>query len=102
MKRGTTPTLTLTVDADIVGWTVYASFRTNGKVYTFENDRLQMTSEDDVTTILLTLTQEETLAMHGSAEVQIRAIKDGTAVATDIQRVDVGRILKDGVIDELV
>lgn len=102
MKRGTTPTLTLTVDADIVGWTVYASFRTNGKVYTFENDRLQMTAEDDVTTILLTLTQEETLAMHGSAEVQIRAIKDGTAIATDIQRVDVGRILKDGVIDELV
>lgn len=102
MKRGTTPTLTLTVDADIVGWTVYASFRTNGKLFTFENDRLQMTSEDDVTTILLTLTQEETLAMHGSAEVQIRAIKDGTAIATDIQRVDVGRILKDGVIDELV
>jgi hypothetical protein len=102
MKRGTTPTLTLTVDADIVGWTIYASFRTNGKVYTFENDRLQMTAEDDVTTILLTLTQEETLAMHGSAEVQIRAIKDGTAIATDIQRVDVGRILKDGVIDELV
>lgn len=102
MKRGTTPTLTLTVDADIVGWTVYASFRTNGMVFTFENDRLQMTSEDDVTTILLTLTQEETLAMRGSAEVQIRAIKDGTAIATDIQRVDVGRILKDGVIDELV
>lgn len=102
MKRGTTPTLPLTVDADIVGWTIYASFRTNGKVYTFENDRLQMTAEDDVTTILLTLTQEETLAMHGSAEVQIRAIKDGTAIATDIQRVDVGRILKDGVIDELV
>ncbi len=102
MKRGTTPTLTLTVDADIVGWTVYASFETNGKLFTFENDRLQMTSEDDVTTILLTLTQEETLAMHGSAEVQIRAIKDGTAIATDIQRVDVGRILKDGVINELV
>ena len=102
MKRGTTPTLTLTVDADIVGWTVYASFRTNGKVFTFENDRLQMTAEDDVTTIMLTLTQEETLEMHGSAEVQIRAIKDGTAIATDIQRVDVGRILKDGVIDELV
>lgn len=102
MKRGTTPTLTLTVDADIVGWTVYASFRTNGKVYTFENDRLQMSAADDVTTILLTLTQEETLAMHGSAEVQIRAIKDGTAIATDIQRVDIGRILKDGVIDELV
>ena len=101
MKRGTTPTLTLTVDADISDWTVYASFKTNGEVFTFENDRLQMTAEDDVTTILLTLTQEETLAMQGSAEVQVRAIKNGTAIATDIQRVDVGRILKDGVIDEL-
>lgn len=102
MKRGTTPTLTLTVDADITEWTVYATFKTNGQEYTFENDRLQMTAEDDVTTILLTLTQEETLAMYGSAEVQVRAIHDGTAIATDIQRVDVGRILKDGVIDELV
>lgn len=80
---------------------MYASFKTNGEVYTFENDRLQMSAEEDVTTILLTLTQEETLAMQGSAEVQVRAIKNGTAIATDIQRVDVGRILKDGVIDEL-
>ena len=101
MKRGTTPTLTLTVDADISDWTVYASFKTNGEVFTFENDRLQMSAEEDVTTILLTLTQEETLARQGSAEVQVRAIKNGTAIATDIQRVDVGRILKDGVIDEL-
>ena len=101
MKRGTTPTLTLTVDADISDWTVYASFKANGEVFTFENDRLQMTAEDDVTTILLTLTQEETLAMRGSAEVQVRAIKNGTAIATDIQRIDVDRVLKDGVIDEL-
>ncbi len=101
MKRGTTPTLTLTVDADISDWTVYASFKSNGEVFTFENDRLQMTAEDDVTTILLTLTQEETLAMQGSAEVQVRAIKNGTAIATYIQRIDVDRILKDGVIDEL-
>lgn len=103
MRRGTTPTLTLTVDADIVGWTVYASFRTKSKLFTFENDRLQMTADDDVTTILLTLTQEETLSLDvGAVEVQVRAIKDGTAIATDIQRVNIGGILKDGVIDELV
>ena len=103
MRRGTTPTLTLTVDADIVGWTVYASFRAKSKLFTFENDRLQMTAEDDVTTILLTLTQEETLSLDvGAVEVQVRAIKDGTAIATDIQRVNIGGILKDGVIDELV
>ena len=92
----------LIVDADIADWTVYASFKTNGEVYTFNNDRMQMTAEDDVTTILLTLTQEETLAMHGSAEVQVRAIKDGDAIATEVKRVDVGRIIKEGVIHEML
>ena len=48
-----------------------------------------------------TLTQEETLSLGvGNAEVQVRAIKDGTAIATDIKNIDVGRIIKDGVIDE--
>ena len=102
MRRGTTPTLPLIVDADIADWTVYASFKTNGEVYTFNNDRMQMTVEDDVTTILLTLTQEETLAMHGSAEVQVRAIKNGNAIATEVKRVDVGRIIKEGVIHEML
>ena len=92
----------LIVDADIADWTVYASFKTNGEVYTFNNDRMQMTVEDDVTTILLTLTQEETLAMHGSAEVQVRAIKNGNAIATEVKRVDVGRIIKEGVIHEML
>ena len=55
----------------------------------------------DVPSIEITLTQQETLSLGvGNAEVQVRAIHDGTAIATDIQTVDVGRIIKEGVIDE--
>ena len=107
MRRGTTPTITLTVDADLTGWTVYATFKSGGKQLTFENDRMEMTytpgsqGATGKTAIEITLTQQETLSLGvGNAEVQVRAIHDGTAIATDIQAVDVGRIIKEGVIDE--
>lgn len=110
MRRGTTPTIPLTVDKDISdGWTIYATFRSDSHEVELMNDRMTIElepateTEGAKTLIDVTLTQEETLSFGaGSAEVQIRAIKDSNAIATDIQRVDVGRILKDGVIDELV
>lgn len=101
MRRGTTPTITLTVGADIADWTMYVSFDNNSTVTTFEDDRLTKIANGGQTIIEITLTQEETLAFSvGSADVQIRAIKDGTAIATNIQRIDVARIIKDGVISE--
>ena len=100
MRRGTTPTVTLTVDADISDWTLYVTFKSSSEKITFENNRLDCSYADDKTTILLTLTQNETLSLCGVCEVQVRAIKNGTAVATDIQAVDFGRILKEGVIYE--
>lgn len=98
MKRGTTPTLTLTVDTDLDGWTVYVTVKSGCTSITV--DDAPITVEDGVSTILVTLSQEETLALRDSAEIQLRAIKDGTAIATDIAKVDVGRILQDGVIGE--
>lgn len=107
MRRGTTPTITLTVDKDVSTWTLYATFRSGMHNVTLENDRMTVelepaTETEEVKTLItLTLTQEETLALGvGNAEVQVRAIKDGTAIATDIKNIDVGRIIKDGVIDE--
>lgn len=101
MRRGTTPTITLTVDADVSDWTLYVSMSNGGSIVTFEDDRLTKTLDGPQTIIELTLTQEETLAFStGSLEVQIRAIKDGVAVATAIGNLDVDRIIKDGVIDE--
>lgn len=107
MRRGTTPTITLTVDKDVSTWTLYATFRSGMHNVTLENDRMTVElepateTEEAKTLITVTLTQEETLSLGvGNAEVQVRAIKDGIAIATDIKNIDVGRIIKDGVIDE--
>ena len=101
MRRGTTPTITLTVDADIADWTVYVSFNNGNTVTTLEDDRLTKTVNSGQTFIDITLTQEETLAFTvGKVEVQIRAIKDDVAIATNIMGMDVDRIILDGEIDE--
>lgn len=101
MRRGTTPAITLTVDADLTGWAVYVTLRNKCHSLTIENDRLTIEAEEGISTVVFALTQEETLAFSvGSCEVQVRAIHNGTAIATDIASVDVGRILLEGVIDE--
>ena len=107
MRRGTTPTYTLTVDTDLTGWTCYVTLKGLGKKLDLEGDRLTLATvtpvdgQQTVTTITFGLTQKETLAFkEGKAEVQVRAIKDGTAIATDIAPLTVGRILRDGEIHE--
>ena len=100
MRRGTTPTIPLTVDEDISDWTLYVTFKSGTNEVTLKNERLDVSYAQEKTTILCPLTQEETLQLGGVAEVQVRAIKNGTAIATDIQAVDVGRIILEGVIDE--
>lgn len=101
MRRGTTPAITLTVDMDLTTWTVYVTLKNAKNTLTLGNDALTMEYADSKTTIAFALTQAQTLAFSvGTCEVQVRAIHDGTAIATDIQTLDVGRILKDGEIDE--
>ena len=101
MRRGTTPAIVLTVDADLTGWTVYVTLKSHSKQLTILNDGLTMEYANQKTTIAFSLTQQQTLDFSvGTCEVQVRAIHDGTAIATDIQTLDIGRILKDGVIDE--
>ena len=100
MRRGTTPVIPLVVYADLTGWTIYATLRNAGNLLTISNDRIEVSYSEGKTEVAFSLTQEETLAFSvGTCEVQIRAIKDGTAIATDIANLDVGRILLEGVID---
>lgn len=110
MKRGTTPTLELEVDKDILDWTRYITFRQGSTEFTLENDRQAAVLEEDKTIITITLTQEETLSLKAGetsrisqvpkVEVEVRAIKDGTAVGTDIEELRVDKILMDGTIHE--
>lgn len=101
MRRGTTPTITLTCDdldftqmksiyitlAQQMGW----------KKTVRENDLNLEISEHE---LKVYLTQEDTLRFHnGVVQVQVRALtSDGVAVATDISSFDIGPVLYDGVI----
>lgn len=101
MRRGTTPAIVLTVDMDITAYTVYVTLKNHGSEVTLSNDSVTMELDDGKTSIAFSLTQEQTLKFGtGTCEVQVRAIHDGTAIATDIKTIDVNRILKEGVIDE--
>lgn len=106
MRRGTTPTLRVTVDADITEYKLYLALKTRGKLIV-KSDELEVSTEEGdkgtVTVIICRLTQEDTLAMQAGqkCEVQIRAVDKGgaTALASNIDSIPVERILQDGVLD---
>lgn len=100
MIRGTTPTLTLTTDVDLSNAEVlYVTFQQCG-VDIFEKTKDEV--KIDGMTCEITLTQEDTLALSPRypCYVQIRGRNpDGVAFATyPPEEIDVGEILKDGVI----
>ena len=100
MRRGTTPIISLEVDFDFTDWELYVTFKNGLKSITFENDGLTIEVNDGTSTIDVLFSQLQTLSLNSNTEceVQIRAYKDGSAVATDIGTLDVERILLDGVI----
>lgn len=101
--RGTTPPLTFTITGyDLTQWDVYLTFSPiggeditkTGEELTIEFDPQSMES-----TVTVTLTQADTLAMTvGVCEVNMRAARDDgdEAIATDIVPLDVKRVLLDG------
>lgn len=101
--RGTTPTVPLTVDTDLTGYTVYVTFLSDSNELTLTNERLIIEPGEESTSIKVPLTQEETLAFPvGNVDIQVRAIKGAMAISTNDGSISVGRILKEGVIDELL
>lgn len=102
MRRGTTPTFTVTVDADITAYLIYLTFKDGDYMLTKTNDDLTIAVDEGVTSIDVTLTQAETLAFKSGStvDVQIRAVdaNGATAIATTIGSVSVDRILLGGVL----
>lgn len=102
MRRGTTPTLLFTTpyDAEMVR-SGYITFTSRGNVI------LDIPTSDESVTIMnqyisLTLTQAQTLAFNvsGTCLVQIRLIlNNDTVVASNIVKVPVEGILKEGEIN---
>ena len=103
MRRGTTPTVTVTVDADLSGLEVHLALNA-GTLIVKETDDLDIAVDGGMTTITANLTQADTLAMTAGSmcEVQVRAFNaDGSvAMATDIGTVKVCRILEDGLLPQ--
>ena len=104
MRRGTTPTLHVTVDADLTDMELYLALKSGGRPLVVKRNRdMEVSVEDGKTSIELRLSQSDTLAMKSGdkCEVQLRAVTDGgdTAIATTIASIPVQRILQDGELD---
>ena len=92
MRRGTTPTITCTVDYDFSTCEkVRLSVKSGCVRVDIDKANLAITA----TSIVATLTQEQTLSLTGvTASLQVRGVTaDGIAVATDIKTLPIDAIL---------
>lgn len=108
MRRGTTPTITLTVTnsdgspCDLTGQEIHVTFESGGcrgRKLIKSGDDLAVSLDGGATVIDVTLTQAETLSFRegGSVRVQVRCIDpSGKAQATDIASFTAGEILEKG------
>lgn len=97
--RGTTPTIKRTYPEDLTGATATFCF------WQDVESPLTLTPEIEATDngclLSVTLTQEQTLAFEtGALYLQIRAVKDGEAVASKVWRYFVADVMPDGEITE--
>ncbi len=100
MRRGTTPTLTFTLPEEIDIAEIYVTFSQNGKTV-LEKNKDEVIMEKKKKTIIINLSQEDTLNFDDKAAMKIQLrIRDasGNAMASDFIQVRVYGILKDGVI----
>lgn len=100
MKRGTTPTFSLSLDGIDFSLldTIYVTFKQDNNIITKSNTDITLDEQNKL--INLALTQKETLSFRqGYVYIQLRAVtKGGNAVATDIVRIDANGILKEEII----
>ena len=101
MRRGTTPTFTFEVDLDLTGWDTYITFEQRKVEITRKNPAITPSNGGCIAEV--ELTQAETLAFKvGPARAQLRAIKDGEAVASTVFDFEVREILLEGEIPQEV
>lgn len=95
----TTPTLVLTVDADLTGMTVYVTIEQGETTITI--DDATVTVEGGSSTIEVTLSQTETAAFsRGSCDVQVNWMDaTGKRTATVVRSIPIGVQLLDSVLE---
>lgn len=96
-RRGTTPTNVFNVNVDMTGATVFVTYSQYGKVVVEKTGEDLTVAADSVTVVL---SQADTVKFQaGNVSIQIRYVTaGGFADASNVIMVNVGQILKDGVI----
>lgn len=97
MRRGTTPTITITTDIDLsMASNLFVTFK-QGNSIVFEKTLSDVTVTEN--TVICGLTQEETLSLRNEpVRFQIRGTLGDKKVASNIMSASVSEILKGGVI----
>ena len=102
MYQGTTPALTLNVeDADLTDKTVFVTIRCGNYSLTKTGEDVAVSYADGNSTVVIRLTQRETLSMREVyATVQIRFVdENGNADATNKATFNVNSVLYNAVIE---
>lgn len=97
MRRGTTPELQIAVNGVEVGklTKMYLTLKQNNYEITITEDDIGIDEADNL--IKIPLTQEQTLGFKdGYVNIQLRAMVDDSAIASDIKSVPIEHILMDG------
>lgn len=98
MRRGTTPTITITADIDLsAASNLYVTFKQGDRVV-IEKTLSEVSVTENM--VICELSQEDTLALKSTlVRFQIRAtLNDGSKVASNIMTASVDEILKGGAI----
>lgn len=98
IRRGTTPTVKVTVGMDLTGYACYLSVGADkfDKV-TLDNSQMQMSVDEGSTVLDFTFTQKQTLSLtKGQSRMQLRLVKGDVALASEMTEINVTEIIKDG------
>ena len=98
MRRGTTPTITITTDIDLTqASNLFVTFKQGGDGIAFEKTLDEVTVTENA--VICELEQNDTLALKdGLVMIQIRATLGDSKVASNIMTASVDAILKGGAI----
>lgn len=103
ITRGTTPTVSIEVDADLTDFTCELSIGKYGKPYfTVDNESMTLSVSEGTSTCSFKLTQAQTLKCKaGKTLMQMRAIKNDDAIATNAVEIEVLDAIEQSVIEDV-
>lgn len=102
LRKGSTPTVRVKVAGDLTGHTCQLAFGKGSRpTFTCDNTQMEMFVEDGCTVLAFTLTQEQTLKCRkGVTYLQLRVVKDGIALVSEMHEVTVADVIYAEVIED--